>query len=675
MTHVPSADPDPSAQPERAVPVRALALSLAALAVPLVVWLVLPDFAAGDTGLLVWLTCLIPAFLLSYHRGWKGTALALAAGMAVLSLWHAVLAVSQAPMPDWRFVLPVVAVYLATSLGVGALSSVLRRQEAAADRVALSDGLTGLPNRRHTQIALDASHTGARGGAPLSILLIDVDRLRWLNDEHGHQAGDQVLLEVAGLLRRSLLDGELVGRWGGGEFLIVLPGVPEEQAVARAEALRRAVRDAPLRWQPVTVSVGVAAHGPHLGTSDALVGAANDALRDAKAGGGDRTTVHRFQGAAEAGLAVRDAAGVGTPPAPALAPGGPSEANGRSSAARIVVVDDEIPNLRAFGRGLRALGFSNVETFQDPAEALASMQASPPDLVLLDLAMPGMDGFEVLARLRPLMDEEGFLPVVILTGERSPEIRERALRLGGKDFLNKPVDLTELEARILNLLETRSLHLALRDARDRLEERVRERTRELEDARVDILRRLARAAEYRDDATGRHQERVGLLAERIAVRMGVDHETIAVLRLAAPLHDVGKIAISDDILHKPGPLTAEQYARMQEHTRLGAELLSGSAHKVLEVARVVALSHHERWDGRGYPAGRAGEDIPLVGRIVAVADVFDSLSHQRPYKEAIPMPRVLAMIRDDAGKAFDPDAVRALEALAADRQLGDLLGD
>jgi putative two-component system response regulator len=289
--------------------------------------------------------------------------------------------------------------------------------------------------------------------------------------------------------------------------------------------------------------------------------------------------------------------------------------------------------------------------------------------------MPGMDGFEVLDRLRPLLEREGFLPVVILTGERDPEVRERALRLGGKDFLNKPVDLTELEARILNLLEARALHQALRDARDRLDLRVRERTRELEDARVEILRRLARAAEYRDDATGRHQERVGVLSERLAARMGVESRTIEVLRLAAPLHDLGKIAISDEILHKPGPLTRAQYQRMQEHTSLGAELLSGSTHEILEVARVVALSHHERWDGRGYPLGRQGEDIPLVGRIVSVADVFDSLLHSRPYKEALPMDDVLAIIREDAGTAFDPRVVQALEALAAAGMLHDFVGE
>jgi putative two-component system response regulator len=247
--------------------------------------------------------------------------------------------------------------------------------------------------------------------------------------------------------------------------------------------------------------------------------------------------------------------------------------------------------------------------------------------------------------------------------------------MGGKDFLNKPVDLTELEVRILNLLETRSLHRAVRDARDRLEIRVRERTRELEDARAEILKRLARAAEYRDDTTGRHQERVGILAERLAARLDTDPGFVALLRLAAPLHDIGKIAIPDDILRKPGPLTDEEFSTMKEHTRLGAELLAGSSHEILEMARVVAISHHERWDGRGYPAGRSGEDIPLVGRIVSVADVFDSLTHSRPYKEAYDYERVMGMIRDDRGKAFDSRVVDALDALDRAGMLRDLLAE
>ncbi len=679
MGHMPSASlPSPTPDTPPPVPERALLFSLGALAVPLLAWLLWPEATGTDAGLLIWLTCLVPAFLLAYYRGWQGTAAALAAGMAVLAVGHVVLTARGASMPDWRYVAALVSVYLAIALGVGALADLLRRQEARAHGAALRDPLTGLPNRRHTQIVLDTSFASARAGSPLSVVLFDVDRFRWINDQHGQEAGDQLLVEIAGIVRRNLADGEMVGRWGGGEFLAVLPGVALDEATARADALRTAIRDAPRRWQPVTVSAGVAALVGDHATVDALVSGADEALREAKRAGPDRTGVHVDDGDTDAGLAVRGTPGDAV--ARLIEPGPPPptpSVNGFEPLfeARIVVVDDEAANLRAFGRGLRAIGFERLETYDDPSEAVQAIEADPPDLVLLDLLMPGLDGFEALERLRPVLEREGFLPVIILTGERDPEVRERALRMGGKDFLNKPVDLTELEARILNLLETRALHRALRDARDRLEIRVRERTRELEHARTEILRRLARAAEYRDDATGRHQERVGQLAERLAVRMGVDAETVALLRLAAPLHDLGKIAIPDSILRKPGPLTPDEYRRMQEHTRYGAELLAGSTHQVLEVARVIALAHHERWDGNGYPAGRRATEIPLAGRIVAVADVFDSLLHSRPYKDAIPMDRVLAMIEEDSGAAFDPDIVRALLELARRGMLEDLVAD
>jgi putative two-component system response regulator len=439
--------------------------------------------------------------------------------------------------------------------------------------------------------------------------------------------------------------------------------VDAAEALDRAEALCARVSGAPFRWQPLTASAGVATFRPAMASVDTLVRLADEALYRAKEEGRDRV--------------VAAASEAGEPEAPAVLTGPdpePDDPPGRTAArtARIVIVDDERVNLRAFGRALNRLGFAHVEGFSDPVEGLEAILDDPPDLVLLDICMDPLDGFDVLERLAPLRHREGYLPVLILTGERSPEIRQRALRAGGKDFLHKPVDLTELEARILNLLETGALHRQLRDARDRMEERVLARTRELEDARVEILGRLALAAEYRDDATGRHQERVGILSALLAARMGLDGDMVSVLRLAAPLHDLGKIAIPDHILHKPGPLTAEEYARMRGHTVKGAELLAGSPHRVLEVARVVALSHHERWDGQGYPAGLSGEAIPLVGRIVSVADVFDSLTHRRAYKEAYAVDDTMAHIRGDRGTAFDPRVVDALEELHEMGQLDSL---
>jgi putative two-component system response regulator len=207
-----------------------------------------------------------------------------------------------------------------------------------------------------------------------------------------------------------------------------------------------------------------------------------------------------------------------------------------------------------------------------------------------------------------------------------------------------------------------------------LEVKVARRTQELEAARAEILQRLALAAEYHDDDTSRHTERVGTTAAEIAAELGLDPEQVRLLREAAPLHDVGKLAIPDTILLKPGMLTAEEYEVMKTHAALGGRLLSGSSSPELRMAAIVAQTHHERWDGSGYPGGLAGEEIPLVGRLVAVADVFDALTHDRPYKRAWPVERAIAEIRLGAGSQFDPRVVAAFLALREDRALVAIAG-
>lgn len=651
-----------------AVPRSALILCVAALVVPLATWLLVPSVGLRDVGFLLWMTSLIPAFVLTYHLGWRGAILALVAGAVVLVAGAAVLTARGIDLPDWRMSAGLGIVFVGVTLGVGMLSDRLERQRRTSERQALTDPLTGLPNRRHTQIVLHVAFDAARRGVPLSVVILDLDRFKWLNDEHGHAAGDQVLRTFAGILRADLDDGEAVGRWSGGEFLMVLPGVGYDRARARAERARAALAAADLQWRPLTVSGGVAAYHRDVQDPDSLVAMADEALIRAKEAGRDRIEGVRVDGGIDA-TARRPP----DPPAPPDAEARPSSAAGpagdaaalapEAADARIVVVDDEPVNLRAFGRGLEALGFRRVDTFSDALAALAHIESEGVDLLLLDLHMAPLDGFGVLERLQPRLSSEGYLPVIILTGERDPRVKERALRMGGRDFLNKPVDLTELHARILNHLETRRLHRQVSDAAGLLEERVRERTRELEEARAEILARLARAAEYRDDATGRHQQRVGDLSALLAEHMGFDPERIEILRQAAPLHDVGKIGIPDSILRKPGPLTPAEYALMKQHTRLGAELLAGSENRILEAARIIAASHHERWDGSGYPAGLAGDAIPVEGRIVAVADAFDSLTHRRTYKAAVPLEATMGRLLRDAGTALDPTVTAALEHL------------
>jgi len=230
--------------------------------------------------------------------------------------------------------------------------------------------------------------------------------------------------------------------------------------------------------------------------------------------------------------------------------------------------------------------------------------------------------------------------------------------------MHKPFDVAELGARVLNLMETRKLHLQLRDTNSLLEVRVQQRTRELALAKDEILFRLARAAEYRDDMTGRHAARVGAAAAVLAEALGLGSAECEVIRVAAPLHDVGKIGIPDTILLKRGGLTAEEMEVMKRHTTIGADLLAHSSSQVIEAGSIIALTHHERWDGRGYPRGLRAEEIPIHGRLVAVADALDALTHVRPYKGAVMFEDAIGRLLREAGSAFDPRVTAALHASA-----------
>lgn len=325
----------------------------------------------------------------------------------------------------------------------------------------------------------------------------------------------------------------------------------------------------------------------------------------------------------------------------------------------ILVIDDETTNLRMLERILARAGYRNVHTESDSRKVMDLFRELRPDLLLLDLRMPHLDGFEVLAFLGEEVPAAAYHPVLVLTGDLSSETRERALSAGARDFITKPFDVTEVLLRIRNLLETRALHVELRHQNESLEDRVRERTRDLAQAQVEILHRLALASEYRDDITGHHAERVGLLAALIAEELGVPEEEVRLLRRAATLHDVGKIGVPDAILMKPAPLNAQEFDLMKNHTEIGARILSGSRFPLLRMAQEVAWAHHERWDGQGYARGRAGDDIPLVGRIVAVADVFDSLTHERPYKRAFEFEEAVGIIEAGSENHFDPRVVEA----------------
>jgi putative two-component system response regulator len=339
--------------------------------------------------------------------------------------------------------------------------------------------------------------------------------------------------------------------------------------------------------------------------------------------------------------------------------------------ARIVIVDDEPANVALLERILHHAGYANLCGITDPETVVATCTRTPPDLLLLDLHMPRLDGFELLEELKPWLEPRA-VPVLVLTADTTREAKRRALGLGASDLLGKPFDASEALLRINNLLQTRFLQLELRRQNLILEERVRERTRDLATARLEALVRLAIAAEYRDDQTGGHIQRVGRTSEAIAEELGLDTYTVDLIRNAAPLHDVGKIGVSDRILLKPGPLTDEERESMKAHVRIGASILSNSTSPLLRMAEQIALTHHEWWDGNGYPKRLQGDEIPLSGRIVALADVFDALTQDRPYKAAVGLHEALAEIRSLSGRQFDPQVVAAFEELEPEALIADV---
>jgi putative two-component system response regulator len=331
--------------------------------------------------------------------------------------------------------------------------------------------------------------------------------------------------------------------------------------------------------------------------------------------------------------------------------------------ARILVVDDKSSNLALLERLLERFGYVDVHSTTTSADVVRLCHELNPDVLLLDLQMPQPDGFELLRLLRPSTREAPQLPILVLTADMTPEAKRKALTLGAKDYVTKPFDAIEVQARVRNLLETRLLQLELQTHNAQLRQSVQERTHERDESRLDAFNRLAIAAEYRDDDTRHHTQRVGRLSELLALELGLDDATAQALHQAAPLHDVGKIGISDAILLKPGALTPQEFDTMKTHVEIGASILSGSQFPLFQLAAEIALTHHERWDGTGYTYGLSGEEIPLAGRIVAVADVFDALTHDRPYKQAWPIPKAVEEIRGLRGAHFDPAVVDAFDGL------------
>lgn len=353
--------------------------------------------------------------------------------------------------------------------------------------------------------------------------------------------------------------------------------------------------------------------------------------------------------------------------------------------ARIMIIDDESLNVMTFRQHLKQAGYSEFITTSNAKEALGLVRKETPDVVLLDINMPDVNGLDIL-RVMGLDPSLQHIPVLVLTAATDPEIRAKALDLGASDFLNKPIEPNELLPRVRNAIILKQHFDMVAGETSRLEQQVERRTRQLEATRQQLILSLARAAEHRDNDTGNHVLRVGRYTAIIAEELGYPEKRLSMLEQAAQLHDVGKIGIPDSILFKPGKLDPDEYELIKKHCALGKQIIEPISEKdwsilkthtrrgesllhvrsspLLMLAARIAQTHHEKWDGSGYPLGLSGTDIPLEGRIVAVADVFDALSSARPYKQPFSREQCFEILETGRGKHFDPQILDAFFARA-----------
>lgn len=326
--------------------------------------------------------------------------------------------------------------------------------------------------------------------------------------------------------------------------------------------------------------------------------------------------------------------------------------------AKILIVDDQQLNISLLTKIMNNEGYHQVTGLTDSREVIPSYAAHDYDIVLLDIRMPHMDGMQVLEQIN-LVPKEAYVPVVVLTAQDDKETKLRALQLGAKDFLTKPFDQAEVLLRVNNLLETRLMHKQQCNLNRVLDRKVKERTDELKKTRLEVIRRLGRAAEFRDNETGFHIIRMSKYAQIIARKYGLSDHIAELILNASPMHDIGKIGIPDSILLKPGKLDKEEWEIMKTHAAIGAEILSGHDSELMIMASEIAQYHHEKYDGSGYPQGLAGDDIPISAQIAALSDVFDALTSVRPYKKAWPVEDAVEEIKKSSGSHFNPMLVQA----------------
>jgi putative two-component system response regulator len=325
--------------------------------------------------------------------------------------------------------------------------------------------------------------------------------------------------------------------------------------------------------------------------------------------------------------------------------------------SKILVVDDEEMEVDLIKSILNDAGYESVDSTMNPQTVASLYAQNNYDLILLDLQMPGMDGFAVMAKLREI-ETSGYLPVVVITGDLDKKIR--ALKSGAKDFISKPFEVAELQMRVYNMLEVRLLNKELLNYNETLEQKVIKRTTDLKQSYLETIVAMTRAAEYKDTDTGDHMERIGFYCKELSGMLGCDADFTDRIFFASPMHDIGKIGIPDQVLLKPGSFTPQEWEIMKGHTVLGGKILGNCRAPYLQMGAEIAVGHHERWDGGGYPHGVKGEAIPLSARIMNICDIYDALRSKRPYKAALDHAKATEIITKGDGRTMPGHFERAI---------------